>query len=132
MGAGVWLDAQATTLNVAARRATIFLVTIETVFGGTAKILFRVPPRKTAVLLLVFVGALNPEEGLDVDHVARLEIVEVVSDELGKLEEIGVSVPVGPGMIPEVESVFARRGPRHHRLEKEMRLRLGEEAEHRD
>ena len=47
----------------------------------------------------IFVGALHPQERLNVDHVPRSKAAQVRADRLCKGEEAGVGLPGGPGLI---------------------------------
>jgi hypothetical protein len=42
----------------------------------------------------VFVGALDPDEGLEVDHVTRFAVPQIASDHCGEAEEALVGLPV--------------------------------------
>src|SRR3954463_16492300 len=56
-------------------------------------------------LLLVLVGALHPDEGLQVDHVARAQVAHVAPHGSCELEQAGVSLPIRAGAIAEVEAI---------------------------
>src|SRR4028119_771705 len=68
----------------------------------------------------VFVGALHPHEGLEVDHVARFQIALVAPDGVGEGEEVRVNVPRRARLVPEVEAVGAGGKARDVRLEEDV------------
>src|SRR5215210_9486225 len=82
--------------------------------------------------LLVLIRTLHPEEGLDVDHVPRLQIAKIVPHDLGKLKEVGVGLPGWPGPVYKVEAILARCRAGDVRLQKDVRVRLGNESEDGD
>src|SRR5689334_18146098 len=82
--------------------------------------------------LVVLVGALHPDEGLQVDHVARTQVAHVATHGGGELEQARVRFPVRPRAIAQGEAVRVRRGTGDIRLEEDVRVRLRDEAEHGD
>src|SRR5687767_15273118 len=58
-------------------------------------------------LFLVFIRALNPDERLDVDHVARRKVAQVPASSVSKFKEAGVGLPVRARLVLKVEAVFA-------------------------
>src|SRR5678816_3433819 len=79
---------------------------------------------------LVFVRSLDPDERLDVNHVARGKILQVAADRVRKVQEACVSVPHRARLVAKVESVFACGGARHHWLQKYVHPRTRDESEH--
>src|SRR4051794_28550899 len=80
--------------------------------------------------LRIFVRTLDPHEGLEIDHVARLEVTEIASNRGGEFEQVRVGLPVRLRLIMEIEAVFLRRDLRHSRFEKNVAVRLRNEPEH--
>src|ERR1041384_242537 len=80
--------------------------------------------------LRVFVRALHPDEGLQIDHVARFQIALVAPDGFGELEQTRVSLPVRLRFILKIEAVFAGRDFRYVRFEKDMAVGLGDESKY--
>src|SRR5687768_11507058 len=85
---------------------------------------------RPAILFLIFIGALDPHERLQIYHVAWPQVAVVAADPVGECEQAGVRVPVGPRDVLELEAVFLRGHPRDVRLEKDVPLRLSDESEH--
>src|SRR5947209_918393 len=79
--------------------------------------------------LRVLVRALNPHERLRVYHVARSKVVLVAAYRFGELKQARVCLPRRLRLVPEIETVLARRDARDSRLEKDVRLRLRNETE---
>src|SRR6185503_16761189 len=85
-----------------------------------------------AVSSVVLVRALYPDEGLQVDLIARPQVAEVAPYRRRELERARVRAPVGRRAIRERESIRLRAHARHRRLDIEMDARLRDEREDRD
>src|SRR3954466_15421261 len=87
--------------------------------------------KSTSRLLVgIFVRSLHPEKGLQVDHVAWLEIADIAPNLSNEREQIAVKRPGRARSIGQVHAIAPGRLARHGRLEEEMRGGLGDEAEH--
>src|SRR4051812_12691569 len=97
-------DAQAQTAVRPSAASALVLVGIRKTYEKTAT------ATTTAVgSFLVLVRPLHPEKRLDIDHVPRLQVPQILRHPLGELEQIGVSGPVRTGLVLEIEAVLFRR-----------------------
>src|ERR1700753_4010615 len=80
--------------------------------------------------LTVFVGALNPEERLDVDHIPWPHVANCTAHSGGEVQVSFVRRPVGAGNIIEWQTDHACRFLGSVGLEKNVLLWLSNEAEH--
>jgi hypothetical protein len=69
---------------------------------------------------VVFGRTLNPYEGLNVDHIAWPQIRDVRTHLPSKVQQAAIRLPVGSGLVHEVETVLFRGPLRHCRLQKDM------------
>src|SRR5687767_5557929 len=67
----------------------------------------------------IFVRTQHPDEGLQIDHVARFQIREIPPHPRGEGQKTLVSLPVWPRGVLEVEIIRPSRPPRHVGFEKE-------------
>src|SRR5271166_1992471 len=81
-------------------------------------------------MILIFVGTQNPKEGLNVDHVSRLEIAQVAFNRLRKLKKTGIRAPRRARMILKIKTVCLGRDACDFGLKKDLSLRLCNEPEH--
>src|SRR5581483_11191878 len=76
----------------------------------------------------IFIGALHPQEGLHVDHVARAHRRDLAAYLAHGIDQRLVHRPRWPRSIVKRQTAAAQRLARHGRLEKEMLLGLGDKA----
>ena len=81
--------------------------------------------------LFVLIRSKNPDERLDVNHIPRSEIANVILDGTSKLKQAPISLPGRFGLIFEVKLISLSGGASDVRLEKYVLFRLGYESEDR-
>jgi len=79
-------------------------------------------------MLHVFVRAMDPDERLQIDHVARAQVAQIAPYGCGKLKQAGVGVPVRLGLILKLEAILAGGNSGNVWFYKDMRLRLRDES----
>lgn len=86
-------------------------------------------PGSVVLLALVFIRSLDPEERLEVDHVSRAQIAKISTNPGGKPKQARVGFPPGARAVVEGVAVFLGRKACDVRLEKDVPIRLRDEAE---
>ena len=81
---------------------------------------------------IVFVRALDPDESLNVDHVARPEITNIATNSFCKSQKTVVGIPIWAGLVLEVKAIDLSCAFRHHRFQEHIHFRLRDESEYGD
>ena len=83
-----------------------------------------------AELLCILTRALHPDERLQIDHVPRMEVLNISSNLIAETKQIGVGTPVRLGFVVQWEAILMCRSARDIGLQKDMTIRLRDESEY--
>lgn len=82
--------------------------------------------------LIVFVRSLHPNKRLNVDQIAWSQVSQISTYRLREIEKVHVGSAVRLRFIVKIETIPERCQARNVGFKKDMRIRLSDEAKHRD
>src|SRR5689334_15675481 len=78
---------------------------------------------------IVFIGALDPDEGLEVDHVAGVEVAKIAADGSGEGEQAFIGREIWARFVVEGEAVRVSGTSGHVGFQEDVLAGLGDEGE---